>query len=86
MLSGAIDINEKERYIVASKVIQFYLKKVETNDLVPYNTDKIMVTNYNKVNPSLIMIRKLPITPFNGELSLASLGWNLGVILSGLLI
>jgi hypothetical protein len=86
LLSGSIDINEKERYIVASKLIQFYLKKVEANDLVPYNTDKIMVNNYNKVNPSLIMIRKLPITPFNGEVSLSSLGWNLGVILSGLLI
>ena len=66
--------------------MQFYLKKVENNDLVPYNTDKIMVTNYNKVNPSLIMIRKLPITTYYGDLSLSSLGWNLGVILSGLLI
>jgi len=66
MLSGSIELSERERYIIASKVIQFYLKKIENNDLVPYNSDKLMISNYNKINPSLIMIRKLQSPPYNG--------------------
>ena len=66
MFSGSIDVSEKERYIIGSKIVQFYLKKIELNDFVPYNSDRLMITNYNKINPSLVMIRKLTNSPYNG--------------------
>ncbi len=60
--------------------------KMEIKDYTPYNSDKLMISNFNKINPILISIRKMPSSPYSGEMSIKKLGWNLGVILSSLII
>ena len=63
------------------------MKKYDTSDLEPYNPDQIFICNYNKTNPSLITIKKDPDhTPYREKTNPKVLSWNLGILLSKLLI
>jgi hypothetical protein len=85
--SGDVEISEKERYTIATKLTQFYVKKYDRSDFEPHNADQLVVCNYNKTNPSLIMVKKEKHTdPYNGECNPQIISWNLGILLSKLLI
>lgn len=80
-------MNEKERYIVASKILNFYMRKFESEDYDPLHQDQIMLCNYNKNSPHLIAIKKTPnAQPYSEQTSPKIMGWNLSVLLSKLLI
>jgi len=82
-----VNLSEKERYTIASKITAFYMRKYESSDYEPFNPDQLLICNYNKTNPSLITIKKDPeALPYNGDRTANVLSWNLGILLSKLLI
>lgn len=67
--------------MLAQKLSDFYLKKINNREYVSYELENLLVCNFNKSNPSLLSIRKNTASQFNAEANEMKMLINLAEIL-----
>lgn len=74
------DLEDRERLIISSKLIDFYTRRINAKDCGCYELEGLLVCNYSKSSPNLLSIRKsagyMP-----GEATQEKMLYNLGEML-----
>jgi len=64
------------------KIVDFYLRKLSNKDYSTFMLDGLLICNFNKINPNLLIIRKDPnAASQSDETTQERLIWNLGFVL-----
>lgn len=81
-----MEASEKERLVICSKIIDFYLRKLSAKEYATFMLEHLLICNFNRANPHLLIVRKDPAAPpHSGELSQDKLIWNLGFVLENVI-